>query len=153
MEKIPNQILFRVVETVLKNGKQVKIRVAGRSMEPFLVEDRDIVILKPLTSDGLRRGDIVLFKTGEFYCLHRIIRIRKERITLCGDGIYQSTEIIPKSNILGILHSVVRPSGKVIACNSLGWKIKSGIWMLLYPFRRYLLYIYRKWCMCKKNRT
>jgi hypothetical protein len=144
MKKLPNIILFREVESALKSGKQVKIRIAGRSMEPFLTENKDIVMLVPFMCGMLRRGDVVLFKTGEFYCLHRIIHIQKERIVLCGDGVYHSVEVISLGDILGILHSVIRQSGKVVTCNSLRWRTASCIWMAVYPFRKYLLFIYRK---------
>lgn len=142
MKQLPNIILFREVESALKNGNQVKIRVVGRSMEPFLIENKDTVVLDPILSRLLHRGDVILFKTDHVYYLHRIIRIRKDQIVLCGDGIYQSVEKVPINNALGILHSVSRQSGKIRLCDSLNWRMKSYIWMALRPFRRYLLFIY-----------
>lgn len=145
MKTLPNQILFAQAEAVLRAGKRIQIRVVGRSMEPFLLDNEDVVIIKPCVSTTLRRGDIVLFKVGISYCLHRIIRIKDREITLCGDGIYQSVEHISADSILGVLHSVVRPSGRTVVCSSIMWKACGNVWMALRPVRRYLLYIRHKW--------
>lgn len=141
MEILPNNVIFREAESALMKGKQVTIRVVGKSMEPFLTDSKDIAKIAPFISNKLRCGDVVLFKVGEFYCLHRIIQMKKDRITLCGDGICQRVEIISRKNVLGILHSVIRPSGNIVLCNSMYWKIKSGIWVTLFPFRKYILYL------------
>ena len=145
METLPNHVIFREAEAALKKGKPVVIRVVGKSMEPFLIDGKDVVKITPLFSDKLHRGDVVLFKVNDFYCLHRIIQIKGNRIILCGDGIYQSIEEIIQENVIGVLDSVIRESGEVIACKSMKWKIKSYVWMALFPLRRYLLSIYHKW--------
>ena len=145
MEILSNHIVFREAEAALKQGKQVKIRVVGKSMEPFLIDNKDVVRIAPFSSGKLYRGDIVLFKMNSFYCLHRIIKVKENHIILCGDGICQSRENVMRENVIGILDSVIQESGDVIACNSIKWKIKSRVWMALFPFRRYLLSIYRKY--------
>ena len=151
MEILSNHIIFRVAEVALKQGKQIKLRVVGKSMEPFLIDNKDVVRITPFSSGKLYRGDIVLFKLNSFYCLHRIIKIEKNRIILCGDGICQSKENIVQENVIGILDSIIRESGDVIACSSIKWKIKSCVWMALFPFRRYLLSIYNKLNKAKQD--
>lgn len=148
MEALPNHILFKEAEESLKKGKVISIRIVGKSMEPFLIDNKDIVKIIPCLFHKLHLGDVVLFKINNFYCLHRIISINKRNIVLCGDGICQSKEYIMRDNILGILDSIIQESGKVIACNSAKWKMKSYVWMALYPFRRYLLFAFRRWSHC-----
>lgn len=148
MERLPNHIVFKEAEASLKKGKVISIRIVGKSMEPFLIDNKDIVKIMPFSFGKLHLGDIVLFKIDNFYCLHRIISINKRNIVLCGDGIYQSKERIVRDNVLGILDSVIQESGKVTDCNSIKWKIKSYVWMALYPFRKYLLFAFRKWSRC-----
>ncbi len=143
MKTLPNHIVFREAEFALKNGRSVNLRVVGTSMEPFLVGNQHIVKITPFSSEKLSRGDVVLFKIKDFYCLHRIISIRENSIILCGDGVYQSQERISPGNIIGVLDSVICQSGDIILCSSIKWKINSYIWMALFPFRRYLLYAYR----------
>lgn len=151
METLPNHVIFKEAEAALKKGKQVVIRVAGKSMEPFLIDGKDVVKITPLFSDKLHRGDIVLFKVNDFYCLHRIIQIKGKRIILCGDAIYQSIESIIQENVIGVLDSVIRESGDVVTCSSMKWKIMSCVWMALFPFRIYILLIYQKWNKVKQN--
>lgn len=154
MEKIANHILFKEVETALRNGKSVKIRTVGTSMRPFLTEDRDVVIIIPYTHQTMRlyRGDIVLFKIQNSYLLHRVISIKGDHITLCGDNVYHSTENIFTENIIGILHSIIRHSGRITFCKSLIWRTKSFVWISLFPIRRFLLCIYRIMQYVKRNR-
>lgn len=148
METLPNHIIFREAEYSLKKGKHVVIRVVGKSMEPFLIDGKDVVRITPFLPDKLHCCDVVLFKRNDLYCLHRIIKIKGNHIMLCGDGICQSRDYIIREDVIGILDSVIRETGGVVACDSLKWKIKSYIWMSLFPFRRYLLYAYRKrYCM------
>lgn len=144
MKTLPNHIVFKEAESALRNGKPVTIRVVGKSMEPFLIDNKDIVRIVPSCPNKLHRGDIVLFKINNVYCLHRIISIKGNRIILCGDGISQSKEKIRLENVIGILDSVICQSGDVILCKSKAWVIKSHIWMALLPIRKYLLYAYHK---------
>lgn len=155
MERIANNILFKEVETALRNGKSVKIRTVGTSMRPFLTEDMDIVIITPYTPQTMRlyRGDIALFKIENSYHLHRVISIKGDHITLCGDNVYHSTENILTEDVIGILHSIIRHSGRIIFCKSLIWKIKGSIWISLFPIRRFLLCIYRIMQYVKRSRT
>lgn len=148
METLPNHIVFKEAEASLKKGKIVSIRIVGKSMEPFLIDNKDIVKIIPFSFGELHIGDVVLFRINNFHCLHRIISINKSNIVLCGDGICQSKENIVRDDVLGILDSVIQESGKVITCNSTKWKIKSYAWMALYPFRRYLLFVLRMWNRC-----
>ena len=144
MEILPNYIIFKEAEAALKGGKHVTIRVVGKSMEPFLFDNKDTIRIIPCSIDTLDRGDIVLFKLNELYCLHRILKIRKDRVQLSGDGYYRKKEEVLKEHIIGVLDLIIRESGDVISCNSMKWRIKSYLWVFLYPFRRYLLYAYNK---------
>ncbi|MEG1861044.1 MAG: hypothetical protein RR206_05065, partial [Bacteroidaceae bacterium] len=76
------------------------------------------------------------------YCLHRIVTIKNDEITLRGDGIYKYYETATLSEVIGVLHSVTRQSGRVVICNSATWIIWSYIWKFLFPLRKYLLYIH-----------
>lgn len=146
METIANHILFKEAETAMRNGMSVKIRIVGKSMRPFLIEDMDVVIIEPYVYQtmGLYRGDIVLFKIENTYRLHRIISIKEDHITLRGDNIYYSTENILRENVIGILHSIIRNSERIIYCKSLIWRIKSSVWFSLFPMRKFIFYIYVK---------
>lgn len=145
MKTLPNHFIFKEAELALKAGKSVFIRVVGGSMEPFLSDDKDVVKITPCIPTELRCGDVALFKSNASYCLHRVIAIKGDEITLCGDAIYQFCEVISSSEVIGVLHAVTHQSGKVVVCSSVTWRMQGKIWMFLFPIRKYLLYIHRKW--------
>ena len=71
---LPNEILLGEVERLLSQGTSVTIMTKGNSMLPFIVGERDSVVLKPY---GVPRvGDIALAHLHNgAYVLHRIIDI------------------------------------------------------------------------------
>ncbi len=73
--------LVTLVDELLCRGHDVRLRVTGRSMSPWL-EDGAVVTLRRVGASTLAPGDIVLFLTRAGYpVLHRLIR--RER---CADG-------------------------------------------------------------------
>lgn len=72
--------------SVLQEGQEVPLLIVGHSMEPFLIHERDMVLLSP-THSGIKKGDIVLFrrKDGQ-YILHRIYKIKGDDVYSVGDN-------------------------------------------------------------------
>ncbi len=66
--------LTGLFEDILKNGSQLRVRVTGKSMSPFL-KGGEILTISQVPYHELRRGDIILFRNQhEHPVLHRIIR-------------------------------------------------------------------------------
>lgn len=111
---VPNEILLAEAGELLAEGKDVELMPKGVSMLPFIVGDRDSVVLRK--DDDLRplvAGDIVLARmNGPVYVLHRIVRIGEGRIVLKGDGNLNATETVEPGDVLGRVISVVHPSGR-----------------------------------------
>jgi signal peptidase I len=65
-------------EELLNNGLELRVRVTGRSMWPFL-KGNEILTIKKVTLSSLQIGDLILFKDSSgMPILHRIIK--KSRI-------------------------------------------------------------------------
>lgn len=143
MKTLPNDLLFAEVTRALAEGRTVRLTLVGNSMQPFLRNGRDTVVLAPFTPEELRPGVIVLFRYRGLYLLHRIVRHHGDRFTICGDANLRP-EYATLSDICGIVRSIVRPSGRTVDCRSLSWQLRSRLWMLLRPFRRYLMHFYRR---------
>lgn len=143
MKTLPNDLLFAEVTRALAEGRSVRLTLVGNSMQPFLRNGRDTVVLAPFTPGELRPGAVVLFRYHGLYLLHRIVRRRGNRFTICGDANLRP-EYATLPDISGIVRSVIRPSGRTVGCRSLSWRLRSRLWMLLRPFRRYLMYFYRR---------
>ena len=142
--QIANSILLSEVSRQLQQGKDVKLRVKGMSMTPFIRHQRDSVILSPLT--GLpSRGDIILAEiTPGFYVLHRVLKATMQQIILMGDGNLKGVEKCAPEHVCGIVTTILRDDLKSINPQLNKWKMCASLWRIALPVRRILLAIYRK---------
>ncbi len=142
--EMPNEVLIGAAADFLKEGREVVLTPKGSSMLPFIRGQIDSVRLKK--KDTVKKGDIVLADLGDRYVLHRVFREDGPRLTLMGDGNIKGVESCDKSDILGTVTSIIRPSGKEIKPG------KGGLWRALLPVRRYILAIYRRLlCVSRKD--
>lgn len=114
-------------EELGRSGKLVYTNV-GCSMLPLLRQGKDLMIISPRPAGRLKRYDTVLYKKGDKYILHRILKVRKEDYVICGDHNWHREYGIRDSQIIGVLSSFVR-DGKEISVTD----------------RHYLLYVHL-WC-------
>ena len=127
---------------LLYDGYSVTLPVAGRSMLPFIIGDRESVILaKP---ENLRRGIIALaWVEQRRYVLHRIERIEGDKVTLMGDGNLQGVEHCQLGDIRALATHVLDSRGRRHDLYSPRRMRAVRLWLRLRPVRRYLLAIYR----------
>ncbi len=132
----------QVIEEQLNQGKEVTFRIKGNSMLPFLVSDvTDVTLVRPL--DKCTRYDVVLFQTKEGkYIMHRIIKTIEDEYITMGDAL-KTREKITQKQIIGVMKSF-QTADKIVDCDALSYKRKVILWVLLRPFRRILLGLYRK---------
>lgn len=145
---VENNILIPKIIEFLDAGHTVTLRLRGYSMRPFLEDRRDKVLLtKPAY---IQRGDVVLaLIDGNRYVLHRIIHLKGDEVTLRGDGNI-GTEHCTRDDIKGFAMGFYRKErDKIELTNSLKWRLYSVTWCLLFPLRRYLLAIYRRFLLDK----
>lgn len=146
---ISSEVLFAAIAEQLAAGRQAAFTVTGMSMWPFLCHGRDQVIVGQAEGASLRRGDIVLYQTAEGrYILHRITKLGRSTFQTTGDGNFFRDKEMPYHNIAARAEGVVR-NGRTIACSDWRWKMLSEVWMLLYPFRRGMFFVWfrvlRRW--------
>ena len=85
---------------LISAGYGLRFQAVGRSMLPT-IQDGEIVHVKPVASDMLRIGDIVLLRTGEQFKAHRIIRKRGQCFITQGDSGVDTDGEIRCDQILG----------------------------------------------------
>ncbi len=151
---IDNNTYFDAVTTMLKEGQDVTINVRGASMLPFLSESRsDQVILEGAeagTPDGRERvkvnvNDIVLFRLGDRYFLHRILKINDNDIAeIQGDGILNAKEHCHRDQILARVSTIIRSGKYAINTKSSTYRRNVRIWMILKPLRRPMLWLWKR---------
>ena len=100
-------------EDVLNKDGELIFTNVGYSMYPLIKEREDI--LRIVKTDDYKKGDIVLYKSEiDHYVVHRILKIRKDKIILAGDHNYWKDKPITKNMVLGKLITITKKNGEVI---------------------------------------
>lgn len=131
MKQLSNAQFFAWVEAEIAEGNPVRFRLKGQSMFPLLRNGRDIVVLHPCQEDELRPMDVVLFRYRGAHVLHRILRREGNKLLIQGDGSYVAREECTTADVVGIVRTIVRPSGKEVSVDSWQWRFLSRLWRSL----------------------
>lgn len=103
---------YKFEEVLEKDGELIFTNV-GYSMYPLIKQREDI--LRIIKTNDFKKGDIVLYKSHiDHYVLHRILKIKKEKIILAGDYNYHKDQPITEDCVLGKLVSIKKKDGTVI---------------------------------------
>ena len=106
------QSLTKFEDVLDKDGELIFTNV-GYSMYPLIKQREDI--LRIVKTDKYKKGDVVLYKSHvDHYVLHRILKIKKDKIILAGDYNYFKDKPITKDKILGLLTTITKKDGKII---------------------------------------
>lgn len=133
-----------IEEVLQQKGRYVSTTV-GVSMYPMLRNRTDTIVIEPYKG-RLNKYDIPLYKKGDTYILHRIVKVLPDSYVICGDNCINKEYGITDDMILGVLTQFYR-GDHLVDMNRLGYKIYSRVWTKSYPFRRLL-----KKCMGKIKR-
>ena len=141
VKQMPNAefLPFVISELEQTEGKTVTLPLRGRSMRPFLEDQRDKALL--IAAKESKIGDAVLAEISKgHYVLHRIIAIDGQKVTLRGDG-NLSNEYYMLNDIKAKAIGFYRKGRNMLdATDGRKWRIYSWWWTYLYPIRRYLLF-------------
>lgn len=75
---------------------------SGVSMMPMLRDRRDTIVVKPATQ-RLKKYDVALYKRGDSYVLHRVIKVLPDEYVIRGDNCIAKEFGIKDEDILGVL--------------------------------------------------
>lgn len=111
---------------MLQAGIAVHFRASGASMLP-LIQEGDILLVKPVAPCQICVGDVVLFTTEECRPLvHRVIKRQKQAqrysFLLKADQASEEDGLIAQEEVLGRLESVER-AGREISMRSLAYRM------------------------------
>lgn len=124
----------RLLGEVMERAGEVRMRVTGRSMAPFL-RGGEILTLAKVTADSLRRGDLILFtRPSGRPKLHRIIRVANGggggRLFMTGgDALAGHDAAVREEEILGKARIVEHPASLrgPLRLESRGWRLRSAL--------------------------
>lgn len=129
----PAEALPRI-RSIIDSGGSCRLVVTGSSMEPFLRNERDAVILSPAVRPP-RRGDIIFYERPGGQCvLHRVTGTGPDgSLLLCGDA-QTGLEPVSASQVVAAVSRIER-GGKQFSAGAPLWRLLSLFWIMLRPVR------------------
>ena len=135
-------IYMPVVRELLFQGRETAITVTGNSMSPFLIHERDEILISP--PDGTwKKGDMAFFvRDNGRYVMHRICKVEKNGdCYFVGDAQQLMEGPIRKDQIFGKITKVKR-KGVWIDEKDFWWKFFERIWINIIPLRLVCVKLY-----------
>ncbi len=125
---ISNEDYFAEVQRNLREGKEVRIRIKGNSMLPF-IKDGDTVLLRAYQGQSLALGSNILAKDKDKFVFHRFVGKKNNQYILAGDGNLVLREYVEATDIIAIAYThYPQDKDKAVAINrpwprlrGLGW--------------------------------
>ena len=96
----------QTLEQALLESGMIVTGIRGVSMKPMLDMKTDRIIVVPLTGKP-KRGDVVLYRRGGSYVLHRVIEVLDGKYRIRGDNC-TGDEFVGADALIGRLASVLR---------------------------------------------
>lgn len=95
----------KIEDVLAQNGQYIGPTV-GVSMLPMLKSRRDTVVIRAKT-ERLQPLDVALYKRGDAYVLHRVLKTTENGYVIRGDNCYQD-ENVPEEAVIGVLTEFFR---------------------------------------------
>lgn len=137
MEQIEKQT---IEEVLLSHGKYIGPTV-GVSMLPMLKNRRDTIVVLAKT-ERLKRLDVALYRRGDAYILHRVLRPIEGGYIIRGDNCY-SDENVPENAVIGVLSEFFR-KGKHFYCTDKKYLKYAEKRLKTYKIRRFFVLLKAK---------
>ena len=119
-------------EEILARDGVLVYKTRGTSMRPLLREGQDLVTIRT-PEERLKALDIALYKRGEAFVLHRVIRVMDDHYLIRGDNTY-TLETVPCEAVIGVLTGFKRGTREFPASAPF-YRFYSRIWTVIYPLR------------------
>lgn len=110
----------------------------GVSMMPLLRQRRDLIEIHAKGPGRCQKYDVVLYKRGSKYILHRIIRVLGKGYWIAGDHNTFVEKDVTDDMILGVMTRVIR-NGKSITPDNFWYRCYVHLWCDCYPLRMFIL--------------
>ena len=143
MKKVDTKEYVSMLRELTESGKEVSMLIAGSSMSPFLIHERDSICFKK-PDRTLRRGDMVFYqRPGGQYVMHRIYKVSAEGYYIVGDAQQDIEGPVKREQIFALI-TKVRRKGKWSAPGDFWWEFFEHVWIRMVPVRRLIIGSYTK---------
>ncbi|MGN0114592.1 MAG: S24/S26 family peptidase [Acutalibacteraceae bacterium] len=123
------------IEQALEREGEIPYMTVGISMQPMLHTRKNIVVIKKI-SEPLKKYDVVLYKRGEKYVLHRLVKITADgKYVFRGDNCDNNEYDITDYNVFGVLKGYYKGE-RYIDCNKNAiYHLYSRFWVATHGVR------------------
>lgn len=141
MKVVETKEYVSILRELTEENREVSMRIAGNSMLPFLVHDRDLIFFRKPDRD-LKKGDMVFYQreNGQFV-MHRIRKVSPEGYYIVGDAQQYIEGPVKREQIFARIMKVCR-KGKWIGPGDFWWEFFEHVWIRLVPVRHILMRVY-----------
>ncbi len=112
-----NELIDSVISQI-QQGTKVTITGHGNSMEPFIENGQDKIVLDKIPENKkICIGEIYLYqRSNGKYAIHRIYEVDDKSVSAVGDSQFFVERNIPKENLIAIVTRVIKKDGTSIDC-------------------------------------
>lgn len=130
-----------VIRELVEAGNTVPFLITGNSMSPFMIHERDTILLKK-PEFPLKKGTMAFYrrKTGQ-YVMHRICKVKDDKYYFVGDAQTAVEGPLEAEQIFAVVCGVKR-KGRLEKPGTFWWEFFEHIWLGLRPFRPFLRKMY-----------
>lgn len=141
MKVIDTKEYVSIFRELTEADKEVGMKIAGNSMAPFLIHERDYIHFKK-PDRPLVRGDMVFYqrKNGQFI-MHRIFKVDGEDFYMVGDAQQEIEGPIERQQIFALV-TRVRRKGKWVEPGDFWWEFFENMWIRMVPARHLIMRVY-----------
>jgi signal peptidase I len=127
---LPDRLRDAALDLWRQSQQPSLVQVVGENSMAPLIRAGDFVLIEH-RRDDIRRGDVVVFRTGRELITHRVISVQDDETSLAyitkGDNVLWADPAVPATEIIGRVLSVKR-GGRQLNLRSRTWRALS--WFL-----------------------
>ncbi len=120
-------VRFFTFEEMLRQDGYIVFTNVGRSMLPLLRQRRDVIEIRPVPGPRCRKYDVVLYRRGGQYILHRVLKVLPQGYLIAGDHNLFVERDVTDAMILGVMTRVIR-GGRSIRPTDLRYRLYVRLW-------------------------
>jgi signal peptidase I len=140
-----HKLIDHLILEELHNGKQMGLRVSGRSMHP-LMRQGDSIRLEKCTARALAIGDIITFKKDGNYFTHRLLWTTKRgngiRLITKGDNEINTDPPVSPVSVIGKVTSIQR-GNRTLHLNTPFWRSMNRLFGVFFLLETITILLYR----------
>lgn len=136
------------LEDALQKNDFVIWKCKGVSMRPFILGEKDLVILEKIDTTP-NPYEVVVYRiheqtesNGDKYVLHRMLRKEGNTYVILGDNCV-TLEYVPEDRVIAVMKGIVR-DGKELDLDSLKYQFYKQVWVKPWRVRVLLLKVRNK---------